>query len=175
MRLSVTRSLAACLAVLALGTPISGTASPQEDPAVEGARRRTIMLKTALFGLAPQEAMVVRALEARRGATESRLQVVFLNERDEVVKRETQSFAPGKPAKFSVSQTELGTDGDFPAVRAEMVLTQASRESELFLNVEFHNLDTFTIERLPPCSPSQIGPIQSLCTGGGIAALPPAM
>jgi hypothetical protein len=130
-------------------------------------RRRTFAFKTALFGLATQEAMVVRALEARRGAPESQLLVVFLNERDEVVKRETQSFAPGKPAKFSVSQAELGTDGDFPAVRAEMVLTQGASESEPFLNVEFQRMDTFAIEsRGPSCTPPQGGRVQYNCTGG---------
>jgi hypothetical protein len=166
MRLSVTRSIAAWLGILALGTPIARAASPQEDPATETARRRTVF-KTALFGLAPQGVMVVRALEARRGAAESRLQVVFLNERDEVVKRETQSFAPGKPARFSVSQAELGTDGDFPAVRAEMVLTQGGSESELFLNVEFHNLGTLTVEeRGPFCSPPEGSRLQPNCSGG---------
>ena len=151
-----------------MNAPIAGAASPQEVTS-ETARSRTDF-KTALFGLAPHEAMVVRALEARRGAAESRLQVVFLNERDEVVKHETQSFAPGKPAKFSVSQAELGTDGDFPAVRAEMVLTQGSTESEVFLNVEFHSLDKLTIEHGPGCkiprNTPKSGAIQPLCDGG---------
>jgi hypothetical protein len=130
------------------------------------------VFKTALFGLARSEVMVLRALEAGRGAPESQLSVVFLNQRDEVVGRATQTFAPGRPATFQIAQGQLATEGAFPAVRTEMVLTVGGdgAASEVFLSFEFQNVDTLIVTgRGPSCGGkpfSPVGPVQFNCDGG---------
>jgi hypothetical protein len=170
MKLSEIRSSAAWLCGVALVATASWARSPVEEPAAETAQRGRVVYKTVLFGLAPNEALVLRALDAGRGGAASQLQVVFLSEANEVVRREVQSFAPGKPATFRVLRSDLGTDGEFPAVRAEMVLTQGGAGSEVFLNVEFHDTALLRIERGPVCTPPRGSSIQPDCSGGGLAA-----
>lgn len=131
--------------------------------------RTSVTLKTALYGLAPGDVLIVRGVETRRDAPASQLSVVFLNERDEVVGRGTHTVRPGEPAAFRVGHDSLGLGGPFPAVRAELVLTRTGNLSAVIVNAEILNTNTLVArDAAPPCPTPYFGErIQFNCTCDG--------
>jgi hypothetical protein len=128
---------------------------------------QTVTFRTALFGVAPHELVIFRALEAGRGR--SRLSVVVKNERDEVVARGSQVFEAGRPATFKFAQEEIVPDGLFSAVHATLVLTPEGDDahSRVFLNMEFFNMNTLVARGGPACAPPARGAgAEFLCDGG---------
>jgi hypothetical protein len=141
-------------------------------PAASEPEAAPVVLQTALLGIAPQETLVVRALETRQGTT--RLEIVFLNERNEVVRRVFESFGPGRPAKATLSHADLGSSDELPAVQVKMILRRppstsgdASRSRPL-LSMQFFNVNTLVAREGPTCAPPHRPGVDFNCPPGDI-------
>ena len=137
-----------------------GHAAPEE----RSARRTRTQLKTPLHGLVPGEILIVRAVEARPGAPASRVDVVFLDETDRVVRRDSQEIRPGQAGKFQIAQEELGTGLVFPGLRAELFVSREGQGcgNQLFVSAEALDVNRLTARGKWSCGPAPIA-AERLC------------
>jgi hypothetical protein len=167
-----TATIGAIAPLLALSV---GHAAPPE----RAARRTRTELKTPLHGLVPGEVLVIRAAEARPDAPPSRIDVVFLDETDRVVRRDSQEIRPGQAGKFQLAQEELGTGLLFPSVRVEVFVNREGRGcgNQVFLSAESLDVNRLVARGGWSCGPPQRPGTQfacadpcGFCCDGGVVA-----
>jgi hypothetical protein len=151
-------SLSAVLAWLS----VAGQITPM--PAV----RTTVQVRTPVFGIAPHEQLVLRAIEVRPGAPPAQLRAVFLDEQNQVVAQtDTVALVPGQAFTFRVPYAALGTTDPFPGVRAVVTLelVAGGQDNRVLLNMEFFDVERWTARPGVSCAMSAQGGAEFMCTG----------